>query len=66
MHNICVEGAYILAYVQLYTSSQGTVHMAFGIISYCLCCRWMDERCLRPFFCTIKAELGRGQPGLMR
>ena len=27
---------------------------------------WMDERCLRPLFCTIKAELGRGQPGLMR
>ena len=26
----------------------------------------MDERCLRPHFCTIKAELGRGQPGLMR
>ena len=26
----------------------------------------MDERCLRPLFCTIKAELGRGQPGLMR
>ena len=28
--------------------------------------RWMDERCLRPLFSTIKAELGRGQPGLMR
>ena len=27
---------------------------------------WMDERCFRPPFCTIKAELGRGQPGLMR
>ena len=27
---------------------------------------WMDERCLRPLFCTIKAQLGRGQPGLMR
>ena len=27
---------------------------------------WMDERCFRPLFCTIKAELGRGQPGLMR
>ena len=26
---------------------------------------WMDERCLRPLFCTIKAELGRGQPGLI-
>ena len=25
---------------------------------------WMDERCFRPLFCTIKAELGRGQPGL--
>ena len=21
---------------------------------------WMDERCFRPLFCTIKAELGRG------
>ena len=28
--------------------------------------RRMDERCFRPLFCTIKAELGRGQPGLMR
>ena len=27
---------------------------------------WMDERVFRPLFCTIKAELGRGQPGLMR
>ena len=27
---------------------------------------WMDERCFRPLFCTIKTELGRGQPGLMR
>ena len=27
---------------------------------------WMDERCFRSLFCTIKAELGRGQPGLMR
>ena len=27
---------------------------------------WMDEWCFRPLFCTIKAELGRGQPGLMR
>ena len=27
---------------------------------------WMDERCFRPLLCTIKAELGRGQPGLMR
>ena len=26
----------------------------------------MDERCFRPPFCTIKAELGQGQPGLMR
>ena len=26
----------------------------------------MDERCLRPLFCTTKAELGWGQPGLMR
>ena len=25
---------------------------------------WMDERCLRPLFCTIKAELGLGQAGL--
>ena len=25
--------------------------------------RWMDEQCFRPLFCTIKAELGRGQPG---
>ena len=22
---------------------------------------WVDEQCLRPLFCTIKAELGRGQ-----
>ena len=27
---------------------------------------WMDERCFRPLLCTVKAELGRGQPGLMR
>ena len=27
---------------------------------------WMDEGCFRPLFCTIKAELGQGQPGLMR
>ena len=26
---------------------------------------WMDERCFRPLLCTVKAELGRGQPGLM-
>ena len=26
----------------------------------------MNERCFQPLFCTIKAELGRGQPGLMR
>ena len=25
----------------------------------------MDERCFRPLLCTVKAELGRGQPGLM-
>ena len=24
--------------------------------------RWMDERCFRPLLCTVKAELGRGQP----
>ncbi len=27
---------------------------------------WMNERCFTPLFCTVKAELGRGQPGLMR
>ena len=27
---------------------------------------WMDERCFRPLLCTVKAELGWGQPGLMR
>ena len=27
---------------------------------------WMDERCFRPLICTVKAELGWGQPGLMR
>ena len=27
---------------------------------------WTDERCFRPLLCTVKAELGRGQPGLMR
>ena len=27
---------------------------------------WMDERCFRPLFCSIKAELGLGQEGLMR
>ena len=26
----------------------------------------MDEQCFRPFLCTVKAELDRGQPGLMR
>ena len=25
----------------------------------------MDEQFFRPLFCTIKAELGRGQPGLI-
>ena len=25
----------------------------------------MDERCFRPLLCTVKAELGRGQPGTM-
>ncbi len=25
-----------------------------------------NEQCFRPLFCTVKAELGRGQPGLMR
>ena len=24
---------------------------------------WMEERCFRRLFRTIKAELGRGQPG---
>ena len=24
----------------------------------------MDEQCFRPLFCTVKAELGCGQPGL--
>ena len=28
--------------------------------------QWMDERCFRPLLCTVKAELGQGQPGLMR
>ena len=23
---------------------------------------WMDERCFRPLLCTVKAELGQGQP----
>ena len=27
---------------------------------------WMDERCFRPLLCTVKAELGLGQPELMR
>ena len=27
---------------------------------------WMDERCFMPLLCTVKAELGWGQPGLMR
>ena len=27
---------------------------------------WMDERCFRPLLRTVKAELGRGQPGLIR
>ena len=26
----------------------------------------MDKRFFRPLLCTVKAELGRGQPGLMR
>ena len=26
----------------------------------------MDERCFRPLFCTVKAELGRGQLERMR
>ena len=29
-------------------------------------CKRMDERCFRPLLYTVKAELGRGQPGLMR
>ena len=28
--------------------------------------RRMDERCFRPLLRTVKAELGRGQPGLIR
>ena len=35
----------------------------------CLSCMmdgWMDGRCFRPFLCTVKAELGQGQPRLMR
>ena len=27
---------------------------------------WMDEGCFRPLLCTVKAELVRGQTGLMR
>ena len=27
---------------------------------------WMDERWFRPLSCTVKAELGQGQPELMR
>ena len=26
----------------------------------------MDEGCFRPLLCTVKAELGRGQPMLRR
>ena len=26
---------------------------------------WMDEQCFMLLFCTVKAELGRGQPGLL-
>ena len=26
----------------------------------------MNERCLRPLLCTVKAELGQGQPGLIK
>ena len=42
-----------------------------GLMSFCVALPldkfgWMDERCFRPLLCSVKAELGRGQPGLMR
>ena len=36
------------------------------VLTTCRIIGWMDERCFRPLLCTVKAELGRGQPGLMR
>ena len=48
-----------------------TAHFLCGLKSDLVICKlweedgWMDERCFRPLLCTVKAELGRGQPGLM-
>ena len=50
----------------LAVSIQKQVGAARIIFKTCTAAGWVDERCLRPLFCTIKAELGWGQPGLMR
>ena len=42
------------------------VHKSRDIIREGWSNRWMDERCFRPLLCTVKAELGPAQPGLMR
>ena len=47
--------------------SPSLVMMKWGGSFNFLCLKgWMDERCFRPLLCTVKSELGRGQPGLMR
>ena len=51
----------LLQYVQK-TTLLGTAHILRGILSI----NEMKCRCFRPLFCTMKAELGRGQLGLMR
>ena len=48
---------YILCWFHLTTSTVARERERDG---------WMDERCFRPLLCTVKAELGLGQPGLMR
>ena len=62
-----------LAFVSTFTSAASS---PTSLVSIALCFEvlvilkqfhgWMDERCFRPLLCTVKAELGRGQPGLMR
>ena len=35
-------------------------------VNYTLILGWMNERHFRPLFCTVEAELGQRQPGLLR
>ena len=44
----------------LFSSLKFTVYISFILNE------WMNDGCFRPWFCTCKAILGRGQPRLMR